>query len=224
MAKDKFIIEPHFRLQEWVAEEKGYFKDEGLDYIFRETIKSTDGKHHDKGDKKGAMQMIEAGKASDVSCACHWTVGVAASKGKAKLYGEVYAVHLAWPWLWDTAHLQLTEHNLLERRLVTGLLEHGDPDEVEGLARHLFDAEVHGATRPHPRLPHAGFLGLVTRRIWAVADRFWDVAEGRVIPEPVHPPQHRHDSLLAQYLVADPQFDPDATIVEHRHRDLPSNG
>ena len=29
MAKDKFIIEPHFRLQEWVAEEKGYFKDEG---------------------------------------------------------------------------------------------------------------------------------------------------------------------------------------------------
>ena len=37
MAKDKFIIEPHFRLHEWVAEEKGYFKDEGLDYEFRET-------------------------------------------------------------------------------------------------------------------------------------------------------------------------------------------
>ena len=92
MAKDKFIIEPHFRLQEWVAEEKGYFKDEGLDYIFRETIKSTDGKHHDKGDKKGAMQLIEAGKPSDVSCACHWTVGVAASKGKGQLYGEVYSV------------------------------------------------------------------------------------------------------------------------------------
>ena len=36
MAKDKFIIEPHFRLHEWVAEEKGYFKDEGLDYEFRE--------------------------------------------------------------------------------------------------------------------------------------------------------------------------------------------
>ena len=27
----KFIIEPHFRLHEWVAEEKGYFKDEGPD-------------------------------------------------------------------------------------------------------------------------------------------------------------------------------------------------
>ena len=28
----KFVIESHFRLQEWVAEEKGYFRDEGLDY------------------------------------------------------------------------------------------------------------------------------------------------------------------------------------------------
>ena len=92
MAKDKFIIEPHFRLQEWVAEDKGYFRDEGLDYIFRETIQSTDGKHHDKGDKKGAMQLIESGKKSDVSCACHWTVGVAASKGKGKLYADVYSV------------------------------------------------------------------------------------------------------------------------------------
>ena len=27
----KFVIAPHMRLQEWVAEEKGYFRDEGLD-------------------------------------------------------------------------------------------------------------------------------------------------------------------------------------------------
>ena len=29
-----FKIQPHERLQEWVAEEKGYFKDEGLEYVF----------------------------------------------------------------------------------------------------------------------------------------------------------------------------------------------
>jgi hypothetical protein len=92
MAKQKFIIEPHFRLQEWVAEEKGYFKDEGLDYVFQELVQSSDGKHHDKGDKVGAMQSFEKGRTSDVSCACHWTVGVAASKGKGRLYGEVYSV------------------------------------------------------------------------------------------------------------------------------------
>ena len=30
----KFAITPHFRLHEWVAEEKGYFKAQGLDYEF----------------------------------------------------------------------------------------------------------------------------------------------------------------------------------------------
>jgi hypothetical protein len=92
MAREKFIIEPHFRVQEWVAEEKGYFQNEGLDYVFQELIKSTDGQHHYKGDKVGAMQAIEKGRSSNVSCACHWTVGVAASKGNGRLYADVYSV------------------------------------------------------------------------------------------------------------------------------------
>jgi hypothetical protein len=88
----KFVIEPHFRLQEWVAEEKGYFRAEGLDYEFREMVRSTDGKHHDKGEMVGAFQSFERGRNSDVSCACHWTVNVAASKGHGKLYADVYSV------------------------------------------------------------------------------------------------------------------------------------
>ena len=31
----KFTIQPHGRLQEWIAHEKGYFRDAGLDYEFR---------------------------------------------------------------------------------------------------------------------------------------------------------------------------------------------
>jgi hypothetical protein len=92
MAKDKFIIEPHFRLHEWVAEEKGYFKQEGLDYIFRETVQSTDGAAHQLGDKVGAFQTFERGRKSDISCACHWTVNVAATKGHGTLYGDAYSV------------------------------------------------------------------------------------------------------------------------------------
>jgi len=88
----KFIIEPHFRLQEWVAEEKGYFTAQGLDYEFRELVQATDGKVHDKGDKVGAYQSFEKGRAADVSCACHWTVGVAASSGHGKLYPNLYSV------------------------------------------------------------------------------------------------------------------------------------
>ena len=88
----KFIIEPHFRLHEWVAEEKGYFRDEGLEYEFRELVRATGGKIHDKGDKVGAFQSFEEGRKSNVSCACHWTVNVAASKGIGRMYTDVYSV------------------------------------------------------------------------------------------------------------------------------------
>ncbi len=88
----QFVIEPHFRLQEWIAEEKGYFAAEGLDYEFRELVQKTDGGIHNKGPKVGAFQSLEQGRASDVSCACHWTVGVAAASGHGRLYGDVYSV------------------------------------------------------------------------------------------------------------------------------------
>ncbi len=88
----KFLIEPHFRLQEWVAEEKDYFRKEGLDYEFRELVRATGGQIHDKGNKVGAFQSFEAGRKADVSCACHWTVNVAASSGHGKMYTDVYSV------------------------------------------------------------------------------------------------------------------------------------
>jgi hypothetical protein len=93
LRNEKFVIRPHFRLQEWVAEEKGYFRDEHLDYVFEETVRSTDGKSHDQGgEKSGAYQTFERGRTSDVSCACHWTVNVAASKGHGRLWADVYSV------------------------------------------------------------------------------------------------------------------------------------
>ena len=88
----KFIIQPHFRLHEWVAEEKGYFASEGLDYEFRETMDSSSGAGHHKGDKFGAYQTFEKGREGDVSCACHWTVNVAAAAGHGKLFADAYSV------------------------------------------------------------------------------------------------------------------------------------
>lgn len=88
----KFVIAPHFRLHEWVAEEKGYFRAEGLDYEFRETMGSKDAKMHNLGDKVGAYQTFEKGRTCDVSGACHWTVNVAASAGHGKLYADAYSV------------------------------------------------------------------------------------------------------------------------------------
>lgn len=88
----KFVIAPHMRLHEWVAEEKGYFAAEGLDYEFREELTSKEGKKHDLGDKVGAYQTFEKGRTTDISCACHWTVNVAASTGHGKLYADAYSV------------------------------------------------------------------------------------------------------------------------------------
>src|SRR5262249_31516362 len=83
----KFAITPHFRLHEWVAEEKGYFKAQGLDYEFHGVFEN-----HATPDKVGAFQNIEKGRDTNVSGACHWTVNVAASVGHGKLYADAYSV------------------------------------------------------------------------------------------------------------------------------------
>lgn len=88
----KFVVAPHFRLHEWVAEEKGYFNDEKLDYEFRETMDSKASQGHHIGNKVGAYQNIEQGRSCNVSGACHWTVNVAAANGHGKLYPECYSV------------------------------------------------------------------------------------------------------------------------------------
>jgi ABC-type nitrate/sulfonate/bicarbonate transport system substrate-binding protein len=88
----RFIIAPHMRLHEWVAEEKGYFAAEGLDYEFREAIPTSEARQYNLGDKVGAFQTFEKGRASDIGCACHWTVNIAASAGHGKLYADAYSV------------------------------------------------------------------------------------------------------------------------------------
>jgi hypothetical protein len=88
----RFIIAPHMRLQEWVAEEKGYFTAEGLDYEFHDELTSKDGQKHELGNKVGAYQTFEAGRTANMNCACHWTVNMAASAGHGKLYPHAYSI------------------------------------------------------------------------------------------------------------------------------------
>ena len=89
----KFVVSPHFRLQEWVAEGNGYFAAEGLDYEFRDNYGPGDAaRKHATPDKVGAYQSFEQGRTCDISGACHWTVNVAASSGHGKLYADAYSV------------------------------------------------------------------------------------------------------------------------------------
>jgi ABC-type nitrate/sulfonate/bicarbonate transport system substrate-binding protein len=98
MRMANFRIQSHGRLQEWVAEEKGYFKAEGLDYDF--LVKpiatwSSDVEYTESAPaevQRGAFESIEAGRACDLSLACHWTVNMAASAGHGKMYAKAYSV------------------------------------------------------------------------------------------------------------------------------------
>jgi len=90
-------IMPHGRLQEWVAEEKGYFAAEGLDYTFVRNdsdygIHTT--RRDDAGEiKTGAFETFGAGRdGADVSCACHWATNVAAGERAGHLVTTAYSV------------------------------------------------------------------------------------------------------------------------------------
>ena len=106
-----FRIAPHFRLQEWVAEEKGYFKAEGLDYEFRDSWGKDDpGKTHVVPDKFGAYQTFEKGREEGVSCACHWTVNAAAAQGPGeRIVFESYTRES-----FDDSQRWIAEHGIFE--------------------------------------------------------------------------------------------------------------
>src|SRR5215475_5307623 len=89
-------IMPHGRLQEWVAQEKGYFTAEGLEYSF---VTNGDygigGAPRDSGGevKTGAFETFEAGRSgANVSCACHWATNTAAREGSGQLITTAYSV------------------------------------------------------------------------------------------------------------------------------------
>ena len=95
-----FRIEPHGRLQEWVADEKGYFNDEGLNYEFLTSyatlssgyalVQSTESAAPEI--KRGAFENMEKGRSADISCACHWAVNMASSSGHGRMWGHAYSV------------------------------------------------------------------------------------------------------------------------------------
>src|SRR5205085_2332300 len=95
----------------WVAEDKGYFQAEGLDYIFHVPGQSADemgvGRtYHVQGHanasvqsteeapsdvKLGAFETMEAGRTCDISSACHWAVSMAATGQHGKMWGHAYS-------------------------------------------------------------------------------------------------------------------------------------
>ncbi len=102
----KFIIQPHGRLNDWVADEKGYFTEEGLDYEINvegsrkntPRLAGVDSAIPLADNHFGAFERYAEGHghkgqgAGDVSCACHWTVNQAAKIEEGVMWAQAYSV------------------------------------------------------------------------------------------------------------------------------------
>lgn len=138
---------------------------------------------------------------------------------KGRAYGESHTMHLSWPEVCAETREALREHDESQRLVADSLAEALSTEELTDVAEKVFRAEVRAPTRPHPYLPRQGLSGRVARRASAAVDRFWDTAQGRVVPPVIPPPAHSHESHLGQYLVADPLFDASAPSPEPREAD-----
>ena len=90
-----FIVNPHGRLQEWIADEKDYLEQASFEnytllshaLITKNSTKKIYASQYVEDNKDGAYQTYAKGWEVSISCACHWTVNMAASDNHGKLWG-----------------------------------------------------------------------------------------------------------------------------------------
>ena len=94
----KFRISTHGRLQDWIAVEKGYFEDEGLDYVI--DMRVLENAAQDiavpalSDVRTGAYELYqgESGGKQNMSCACHWATNQASTDSAGRMWGRAYSV------------------------------------------------------------------------------------------------------------------------------------
>ena len=124
---------------------------------------------------------------------------------KAKLYHSAYATRDSWTRIWNEVDASFDRMWNLESQIINDLAESRRPKDPEWV-QSLHKAELRSPTRPHPHIPHSGVPGRAARFVAKRVDAFWDAAEGRMVPAPVHARNHQKDGLFTQYLMADPHL------------------
>ena len=169
----KFKIQSHGRLQEWVAEEKGYFAQEGLDYEFVvkpiitwsadapsvESARLPGGGQAPVDIQRGAFESIEDGRGCNLSAACHWTVNMAASAGHGKMWSQAYSVSPSGIFVPPESTLRKPE-DLADVPVTVGYHSGSHYSTIQGLERFLKREEI----KLH-------FAGLLLDRLALLVDR-----------------------------------------------------
>jgi hypothetical protein len=133
----------------------------------------------------------------------------AMAQAKGKLYGSTYSIRSPWTSVWGEIHDELEAWFAMEASLVERLK--ASPDARKKLAERLYAVESRAPSRPHPYLPHRGLPGRAARRVARGVDRFWDTAEGRMLPDPIHSATHGREGRLTRYVLADPDIKAEPT-------------
>ncbi len=110
----EFRIQSHGRLQEWIAHEKGYFTEEGLDYEFVHNPLMSDQVAVESDvsipdHRSGAFEEMETGNACEVGSACHWAVNMAASATHGRMWGKAYSMTPSGVYVAPDSEIQLPQ-------------------------------------------------------------------------------------------------------------------
>ena len=181
-----FKIQPHNRLQEWVAEEKGYFEDEGLEYVFQvgdnvvrhyryrgdaassgetrngDGVRSTEEAPAEV--MQGAFEAMEEGRTCDISAACHWAVNMAASGQHGKMWGHAYSVTPAGIYVAPESRIRYPE-NLADAQVGVGYHSGSHFSALQALEAFLTPDQI-----------NLSFIGRPNDRVAQLLDRRVDAA------------------------------------------------
>jgi hypothetical protein len=138
---------------------------------------------------------------------------------KERVYGDMNAHGYSVDDLWHEVDTDMASHVTIETALVEDLCAQLSDEECDRLASRVLIEAQSAASRPHPMTPHTGRLGAVARRVWRLADSFWDTAEGRVVPHRPKPPHPRRESRMTRYVMGAPDFEAERGANETRHGD-----
>jgi NitT/TauT family transport system substrate-binding protein len=160
MTMTRFVIQPHVRLQEWVAEELGFFRAEGLDYEFQTdgfsgkslTTSSVQTTDDVPIVQSGAFEDMSAGRTCDVSSACHWAVNAAAATNHGRMYGHAYSLSPSGIFVAPDSPYS-TPEDLAGVEVGVGYHSGSHYSAIQGLERFLDRSQIklHFAGTPHDR-------------------------------------------------------------------------
>jgi NitT/TauT family transport system substrate-binding protein len=161
----RFVIQPHTRIQEWVALEKGYFADEGLEYELEESFaaKFKNPTLDDAGTpaeiKAGAFEHMSTHRSCDISSACHWAVNMAATTEQGRMWGHAYSVTPSAIWVAPESSIRAPE-DLAGHDVAVGFHSGSHFSAVQSLEAFLPASEI-----------KLTFVGLPFDRVQLLLDR-----------------------------------------------------